>query len=185
MQDFFIIVCLRPFQINGRARVRLRLCGGTGRSVVRRTAAASVGGVEGRDPVPHCVEDQVLIGLIYISRIPGNPAGSSICRPAHEGIMRAARLFLAECQRDILLFGLFCRRFRAAVGIVSHPIGRGCFGGIEIAYFEAPGTVPRLCAFQIDAHCVVIHGHSIPHQEISGINTDRDFLPICDNHRVR
>ena len=99
--------------------------------------------------------------------------------------MGTGRLFQAECQRDILLLGLFRGRFRSSVGKVPHPVSGRPRGGIDIAHLEAPGAVSRLRALQINPYGIVKYGHGIAHEEIAGKNTERVFLPVCDDDRIR
>ena len=49
-----------------------------------------------------------------------------VCRPALEGIPRAAGGYRRQCQRDIFGFGLTARRTTSAVCVIRHRIGCGC-----------------------------------------------------------
>ena len=72
----------------------------------------------------------------------------------------------------------------AAVGIVSHSIGRGSVGSIEIAYLEAPGTVSGLCAVQVDPHGIVIYGHRCSCEKLAHIDCGLILAAISDNEGI-
>ena len=99
--------------------------------------------------------------------------------------MLAGRCFLAERQRDILLFCLFLGRVGTAVGIIAHGIGGGSVGRMEIAHLEAPGAVSRLRAVQVDPHGIVVDGHRSSCHEFAHIGRGLILAAVGDNEGIR